>query len=192
MDKKGFTLIEMLTTTIILVLVFALLAIIFARATNIHKIVRSGGDAENFGIYIVNTIVYGPGINREKGLAGVNPFLLSASTTADTLTFQGQDGQYVHYFLDGTSVRFYTSPDGVTLSPPLGIDLRPTWAADRQLEVLPESEFIYYRADGTQETTIGNPVYAVEIKLILKTTLQNPQEAITLFQRVRIRNKIDF
>ena len=191
MNKKGFTLIEMLTTTAILVVVFGLLALIFGRATTIHKVVRSGGDAENFGIYLINTIVYGPGINREKGLVGAKPFTLSANTQTDTLTFQGSDGQYVRYILDGSSVKFNTSADGAIW--PLPVDLKPTWATDRQLNVLlPGSGFYYYNAAGIQEITLNNPIYTVEIILVLKNTLQNPQEAVTLSRRVRVRNQIDF
>ena len=189
MNKKGFTLIEMLTTTAILVIVFGLLAIIFGRATTIHKVVRSGGDAENLGIYLINTIVYGPGINREKGLVGAKPFTLNTTTQTDTLTFQGQDNQYVRYVLDGSSVKFNTSADGTTWST-LDVDLKPTWATDRQLEVLPESGFYYYTSDLFEAA--GFDTAAVGIKLVLKNTLQNIQEAVTLYRCVRVRNQIDF
>ena len=197
MNKKGFTLIEMLTTTAILVVVFGLLAIIFGLATSIHKIVRSGVDAENFGIYLINTIVYGPVINREKVLVGVQPFVLGTSP-ADTLTFQGSDGQLVRYVLNGSSVTFSTSPDGgATWSLP--VYLKPTWATDRQLEVIrnldasghPLSEFLYYDTGLTNPITTGVPSY-VGIKLTLKSTLQNIQEAVTLYRCVRVRNQIDF
>ena len=186
MNKKGFTLIEMLTTTAILVVVFGLLAIIFGRATTIHKIVRSGGDAENFGIYLINTIVYGPGINREKGLVGVQPFTLSLDdTTVDTLTFIGQDGIEIRYSLNENSL--YSG----------SVDLKPTWATDRGLEVLVDhtahySEFLYYDTGLTLITTTGVPVGYVGVKLVLKNTLQNIQEAVTLFRYVRVRNQIDF
>ena len=189
-SSKGFTLIEMLTTTAILVIVFGLLAIIFGRATNIHKVVRSGGDAENFGIYLLNTIVYGPGINREKGLVGVQPFALSTDdTTVDTLTFIGQDGIEVQYSLKESSLYFGS------------VDLKPTWATDRQLDVIRLdasgnrlSEFLYY---DTGLNPISLPSFTgyvgyVGVKLVLKNTLQNIQEAVTLYRCVRVRNQIDF
>ena len=194
--KRGFTLIEMLTTTAILVIVFGLLAIIFGRATNIHKIVRSGGDAENLGIYLINTIIYGPGIERGKGLVGAKPFICELDTSSsdatcpDTLTFRGNDGQPVRYILDGDSMK-YQAGGGY-------VDLKPTWATDRQLEVvrptpgLNGSKFYYYGADGITETADGLPVYYVGISLVLKNTLQNLEEAVTLYRCVRVRNQIDF
>ncbi|MDO9574104.1 MAG: hypothetical protein Q7I94_03830, partial [Candidatus Contubernalis sp.] len=142
-----------------------------------------GGDAENFGIYLINTIVYGPGINREKGLVGIKPFTLSTDdTTVDTLTFIGQDGIEVQYSLNENSLY-----SGL-------VDLKPTWATDRQLEVLPDSGFYYYKdLDGTQTATLDtDPVYVVGIKLVLKNTLQSIQEAVTLYRCVRVRNQIDF
>ncbi|MFH1903453.1 MAG: prepilin-type N-terminal cleavage/methylation domain-containing protein, partial [Candidatus Omnitrophota bacterium] len=197
-SSKGFTLIEMLTTTAILVIVFGLLAIIFGRATAIHKIVRSGGDAENFGIYLINTITYGPGINRGKGLVGARPFNSNLVTTAtdatcsDTLTFQGSDGQYVRYILDGSSVKYWNGGTDY-------VDLKPTWATDRQLEVIRLdasgnrlSEFLYYDTGLNPIFSTGVPVGYVGIKLMLKNTLQNIQEAVTLYRCVRVRNQIDF
>ncbi|MFH2068664.1 MAG: prepilin-type N-terminal cleavage/methylation domain-containing protein [Candidatus Omnitrophota bacterium] len=185
-NSRGFTLIEMLTTTAILVIVFGLLAIIFGRATNIHKVVRSGGDAENLGIYLMNTIVYGPGINREKGLVGIQPFALNPDTTSDTLTFQGRDAAEVKYSLKEGSLYFGS------------VDLKPTWATDRQLEVIRLdasgnrlSEFLYYDTDLSISST-GVPVGYVGIKLVLKNTLQNISEAVTLYRCVRVRNQIDF
>ena len=184
MDKKGFTLIEMLTTTAILVVVFALLAIIFGRATSIHRIVRSGGDAENLGIYLINTITYGPGVNREKGLISAKPLSLNANTKTDTLTFQDSDGQSVRYIMDGSSVKYQVGT--------IYVDLKPSWATDRQLEIVPGSGFYYYNAVGAEETTLGNPIYAVGVRLVLKNTLQNIQEAVTLYRYVRVRNQIAF
>ena len=191
MNKKGFTLIEMLTTSAILVVVFGLLAVIFGRATNIHKIVRSGGDAENLGIYLINTMIYGPGINREKGLIGAQS--VTALTGACSLTdlhFTNANGEEVRYTLGNATGDSNTLCYGPLTFPP-GVDLKPTWATDRQLEVLPESGFYYYKSDLITDAA-GSDTAAVGIKLVLKNTLQNIQKAVTLYRCVRVRNQIDF
>ena len=184
MNKKGFTLIEMLTTTAIMVVIFGLLALIFGRATTIHKIVRSGGDAENFGIYLMNTIVYGPGISREKGLIGTQPFTYTELPLSSTvLQFKDANNNVVAYTLS-------TSTNTLSYGT---VDLKPTWAKDRGMEVLPESGFYYYNDTvGTVPATGTDPVRVVGIKLMLKSTLQNIAEAVTLYRCVRIRNQIDF
>ena len=189
--------IEMLTTTAILVIVFGVLAIIFGRATNIHKVVRSGGDAENFGIYLINTIVYGPGINREKGLVGAKSVTaLTGACSPTVLYFLDKDNQEVQYTLGdavdalGTVVSSNTLCYGPLTCPP-GVDLKPSWAVDRRLEVLPESGFYYYRYDLITDAA-GSDTAAVGIKLVLKNTLQNIEEAVTLYRLVRVRNQIDF
>lgn len=79
--RPGFTLVETLVTTVVMVIVFALLAVIFGRATTIHRVVRRGGDAENFGVYLLNTILYGPGIDREQGLVGAQSVYLPGIDT---------------------------------------------------------------------------------------------------------------
>ena len=181
MNKKGFTLVEMLTTTVILVIVFALLAVIFGRATTIHKVVRSGGDAENFGIYLLNTITYGPGVTREEGLVTAPPF---QSTALDTeLVFLTPTNQSIFYRLTGGTLLHNN------------YDLKPTWAKDRQLEVLSadstQSKFFFYDKDLVELTSTDTPYY-VGIRLVLKNTLQNIQEAVTLYRCVRVRNWIEF
>ena len=196
--KRGFTLIEMLTTTAILVVVFALLAIIFARATNIHKIVRSGGDAENLGVYLINTIVYGPGIDREKGLSGAQSVTsLTGGCSPTVLYFIDKNNQEVQYTLGDAVNTLGVTIDGNTLcygplTCPPGVDLKPSWAVDRQLEVLlPESKFSYYKDDFVTDAD-GSDTAAVGIKLVIKNTLQNIEEAVTLYRCVRVRNQIDF
>lgn len=208
MDKKGFTLIEMLVTTIILVIVFGLLAVIFSRATVIHKVVRSGGDSENLGIYLMNTITYGHGINREESLIGSRPFPVilpnytaSSTFTDSDLQFTDTNGRTVRYVLTDGTLKHAPDPSNLNNF----VDLKPTWAKDRQLNVLTDrdtttkhllySEFSYY--DTTLIRMVNPPATAqypgyVGIKLVLLNTLQNTQEAVTLYQCVRIRNQIDF
>ncbi|MFA5393055.1 MAG: prepilin-type N-terminal cleavage/methylation domain-containing protein [Candidatus Ratteibacteria bacterium] len=235
--KKGFTLIEMLTTTAIMVIVFGLLALIFGRATTIHKVVRSGGDAENFGIYLINTIIYGPGTNREEGLIGVEN-VIHPENSFDA-TFTGLDptvaseaginyppinppdqrfcGPYLYLgfktkgsaknilyrmaIANTTTAYSIYRDNGVNYDfADIGanyFDLKPTWAKDRQLQVLNTSGFYYYKIDASgnpQPITdaINDPIYFVGIKLVLKSILQNTQEAVTLYRCVRIRNQIDF
>jgi prepilin-type N-terminal cleavage/methylation domain-containing protein len=196
MNKKGFTLIEMLTTTAIMVIVFGLLALIFGRATTIHKVVRSGGDAENFGIYLINTISYGPGTSREEGLIGAQTGSF-ASSTNNNLQFYDTNGNVVTYTLGDVTGDLNTLTYGS-----VPVDLKPTWAKDkglgvsRELDVSgnPLSEFLYYDTSLTQIPTPSTNINVgyVGIKLTLKSILQNAQEAVTLYRCVRIRNQIDF
>lgn len=192
--KQGFTLVEMLVTTVIMVIVFGLLALIFGRATTIHKVVRSGGDAENFGIYLLNTIIYGLGTNREKGLLGAQTGSFASSTNA-ILQFNDANGNIVKYTLEDVA----GDPKTLTYAP--NVDLKPTWAKDRGLEVSrdpdassnPISEFLYYDTGlGEITPSTNSNVGYVGIKLTLKNTLLNTQEAVTLYRCVRVRNQIDF
>ena len=186
MNKKGFTLIEMLTTSAILVIVFGLLTVLFTRATTIHKVVRSGGDAENLGIYLLNTMIYGPGINREEGLIGVPVFSFHPSTTGDTeLVFTTKTGKSVRYAVADNTLKYGLGT---------GIDLKPTWAKDRQLDVVPAESRFYYYTDGagTETATVGQEIYSVRLRLVLKSVFQAEQEKVTLERLVRIRNQIAF
>ncbi|MFH0795752.1 MAG: prepilin-type N-terminal cleavage/methylation domain-containing protein [Candidatus Omnitrophota bacterium] len=198
--KQGFTLVEMLTASAIMVFIFSLLAIIFGRATTIHKLVRGGGDATNFGMYLMNTIVYGPGNNREEGLICAKPFTLNANTTPDTLIFQSKNGDLniTYYYISGAG---NGSIGYAKIIPPInnsGFDLKPGWASDKRLEVFRESisadtNFYYYKnPEGTVLASGGDTVYAVGIKLVLKNTLQTMHEAINLYRCVRLRNQIEF
>ena len=192
-DVRGFTLIEMLTTTAIMVIIFGLLAIIFGRATAVHKIVRSGGDAENFGIYLMNTMLYGPGTNREKGLIGTQSVTAQTTYSAAILQFTDTNGNSVVYnFGNVASGNDNNTLCYESLTCPPGVDLKPKWASDRGLEVLPESSFYYYSDTAATQPTTTSPILAVGIKLVLKNTLQNISEAITLYRCVRIRNQIEF
>ena len=199
-SKQGFTLVEMLTACAIMVLVCALLAVIFRRASTIHRVVRGGGDATNFGMYLMNTIVYGPGNNREEGLICAKPFPLNANTTTDTLNFQSKNGDLnvTYYYISGAgkgSIGYAKIPPPVNN---LGFDLKPTWAKDKTLEVFRESlssdtTFYYYNnSAGTVLASGGDTVYAVGIKLVLKNTVQATQEATNLYRFVRLRNQVDF
>ena len=201
-SKQGFTLVEMLTACAIMVLVCALLAVIFRRASTIHRVVRGGGDATNFGMYLMNTIVYGPGNNREEGLICAKPFNLNANTTTDTLSFPSKNGDLniTYYYISGAGKG---SIGYAKMIPPvnnLGFDLKPTWARDKTLEVLSDpssySHFYYYNDPaGTTPATSTPPydkVYAVGIKLVLKNTVQATQEATNLYRCVRLRNQVDF
>jgi len=186
--RWGFTLIEMLTTTAILVIIFGLLTVLFTRATTIHKVVRSGGDAENFGIYLLNTIIYGPGANREEGLIAAPAFSYSDSTTKATeLSFTTRTGKTVRYLIADGTLKY--GPSGSE------VDLKPSWARDRQLDVLPtESGFFYYKdgAGTVPATANGENIYSLRVKLVLKSVFQAEQEKVVLERLVRIRNQIEF
>ncbi|HNQ35106.1 MAG TPA: prepilin-type N-terminal cleavage/methylation domain-containing protein [bacterium] len=154
----GFTLLEMLTTAAILAIVFGLLAIIFSRATTLHRVVRSGGDAENFGIYVANTILYGPGASWEQGLLAaaevVNPaatlpagLALSPKVPSNYgsspynpnpyLIFRTMSGDYLIYKLkdDGTTILRARGNNFDETDETTYIDLKPGWASDRQLDL---------------------------------------------------------
>jgi len=222
MKKRGFTLIEMLTTTAIMVIIFGLLTILFGRATTIHRTIRGGGDAENYGIYLLNTVLYGPGINWDEGLIGcrrtIHPELsefavrfngldptveIPASKKSGPyyyLGFQTAGGKNVLYRMAIANTTFAYSmyrdkgapydfdPAGVTAN---YFDLKPNWAKDRQLELLEGSGFYYY-GKYLNELTAADTPYYVGVKLMLKNTTQNIQEAVTLYRCVRVRNIIKY
>lgn len=224
----GFTLLEMLTTAAILAIVFGLLAIIFSRATTLHRVVRSGGDAENFGIYLANTILYGPGASWEQGLLAaaevVNPAAalpggLSVAPYAPSsygsspynpnpyLIFRTMSGDYLIYKLNDEGVTLLRARglaldenDSTTF-----IDLKPGWAADRQLDLLFDknnltstisSGFYYYTQDASGApvaiTSALDRIYYVRMRFVLRNILQADQEAIVIERWVRIRNEITF
>lgn len=212
----GFTLVETLVTTVVMVIVFALLAVIFGRAATIHQVVRRGGDAENLAVSLLNTMLYGPGIERSQGLvgttrvyhpaddffAGFNPDVFAVDDHL-YLAFEPADppgGPPVIYRLavspgEGmTLLRARNVPPGQAPdfeNPAHFVDLKPPWAADQELEILPGSHFAFCSSLGSagcEPAATADKIRYVLIHLEVKSAFQPVEETIVLRRFVRVRN----
>ncbi len=171
---------ETLVTLVILVIVFALLAIIFGRVTTLHRVIRGGGSAEQLGAYWFNTILYGPGIDRHQGLVGaIEVSDPATTTTSDTLSFTTPEGNTVEYTIDEADGVLSLLYGGST-----GPDLMPGWARDQQLELVEDS----VEGSGFRLETGDDLVVVIRFEI---RDWQRPEgESVELERRVRIRNQL--
>jgi len=188
-----------------MVVAFAMLAVIFGKAYDITGSIKRGSKNERWGAYLMNTILYGPGKTSAEGLiAAYRVYDLTdtnAITTAyDTtsphfLCFSTSEKKPIIYEIISAAHSLYrnktagdTDYSPIAIPPPYKyFDLKPTYAKEGKMELCDSSGFYFYKEDNTQAANTSE-IKRVGIKLVIKNALQNLNNAIILYQNVRIRN----
>ncbi len=218
-DKSGFTLLETMIACGIMVMAFAILAVIFGRAYTISKTIKRGSNNQRWGASLMNTILYGPGKTATEGLIAAyrvyhpdTPPAPADDTTTTIfpnaidkphcLSFYTPNGAVIYELVSAAQSLYRNINAGDTdgaynptaSSPYKYFDLKPTYAKDGKLEIyykpsdLPHSSgFYFYKEDNTPAATTSE-IKRVGIKLVIKNTFQDINQAIVLYQNVRIRN----
>ena len=139
------------------------------------------------------------------GASGIGPYYYPTDNLNPSryLCFSTPDKkQPIIYELLSAANTLYTNKDSSVISSPSYkpdnpsavnyFNLKPTYAKDGNLELCASSGFYFYDehnnlilSGGTDET---KKIKRVGIKLVIKDALQNINQAIVLYQNVRIRN----
>ena len=204
--KAGLTLVEMLVACAIMVIVFALIAVIFGRAYTISSAIKRGSKAERWGVSLMNTILYGAGRTNLEGLIAANRIYNTTDTKcyfpkcdeSRCLSFYTPNGAII-YELASTAQSLYRNIkagdtgadyDPTYIPPPYPykyFDLKPTYAKEGKLEICDSSGFYFYD-ESNNPVTDTEHIKRVGIRLVVKSALQSLNQAIILYQNVRIRN----
>ena len=203
-DKSGFTLLETIIACGIMVVAFAMLAVIFGKAYDITGSIKRGSKNERWGAYLMNTILYGPGKTATEGLIAatrvysstdIATFFPNCIDSSRCLSFYTPNGAII-YELASTAHSLYRNTIAYLANPPYNyspsthvncFDLKPTYAKEGKMELCDSSGFYFYKEDNTQAANTSE-IKRVGIKLVIKNALQNLNNAIILYQNVRIRN----
>jgi len=201
-DKSGFTLLETIIACGIMVVAFAMLAVIFGKAYDITGSIKRGSKNERWGAYLMNTILYGPGKTSAEGLiaayrvydlANTNAITTAYDTTSPHfLCFSTSEKKPIIYEIIDAAYSLYRNKvagdtDYNPNDPTKYFDLKPTYAKEGKLEMCNSSGFYFYD-EKNNPVTQTKDIKRVGIKLVIKNALQNLNNAIILYQNVRIRN----
>ena len=211
--KSGFTLLETIIACGIMVMAFTILAIIFGRAYTISKTIKRGSKNQRWGAYLMNTILYGPGAKTAtEGLIAAyrvyhpnDPGEYPAAYPTDSsnpsryLCFSTPDKKQpiIYELLSAADTLYRNKGAGFDYDPNDSnkcFDLKPTYAREGKLELLPRdhpshpSGFYFYKEDGYTKANNTSEIKRVGIKLVIKNAFQELNQAIVLYQNVRIRN----
>ena len=199
-DKSGFTLLETIIACGIMVVAFAMLAVIFGKAYDITGSIKRGSKSERWGAYLMNTILYGPGKTSAEGLiAAYRVYDLAntnsigyATTSPHFLCFSTSEKKPIIYEIIDAAYSLYRNKvagdtDYNPNDPTKYFDLKPTYAKEGKLEMCNSSGFYFYD-EKNNPVTQTKDIKRVGIKLVIKNALQNLNNAIILYQNVRIRN----
>ena len=220
-DKQGFTLLETIIACSIMVMAFAILAVIFGRAYTISKTIKRGSKNQRWGAYLMNTILYGPGAKTStEGLiaatkicysddsGGDYPFTAASShdnaypNPSRFLCFYSPNGPIIYELVTIDSlyrnkVVSYLPTYDSSADPPTGnyFDLKPTYAKEGKLKLVSEtdpssanSSGFYFYKENNERANNTSEIKRVGIKLVIKNAFQELNQAIVLYQNVRIRN----
>jgi len=210
--RAGFTLVEILVTCTILVIAFALMAIIFGKVMTVRNAIHSSSNAENLAAYLMDTILYGPAVRDAGGI--VNYGLLNTTQNSITDSLASQPSATATFTVANSvtppaeiNIVFNFNPGvlyGNTLTgtwdnainPLDPRDLRPSWAIDKRLQVYYNaadaahtSGFWFYMGDDSTPASNPSTIRWVAIRITVITEGQQSNEGATIWRYVRLKNQ---
>ena len=203
--KKGFTMIEILVAMVILVMVFALLTVLYVRASKIRRVITAQNDVQEVLSQMMDRIVHG-----DKNTLGLI-YASNLNSAVDNPT-SIDISPYVIVFSDntgGNTVIYGIAPGATAGNPDFSstdtdttlwrYDTTAGWLSlDVNNKILLESgsKFEYYNSNGQNliEESISSETTLVKITLKGKSTepAMKNMTPVTLHSAVRLRNKLSF
>ncbi len=200
-DKKAYTLIELLVAMAILVIAFALVTILYVRASRVRRIISAGSEIQQVLNQMMRTLAYRDRTNTVKSLStATNLYQQAGWVFGKYLVFgnaEEQKKQY-YYIAPGENEPSSTGSDttlwygeAVSIPPANWICLDP----NRRVTLLSGSCFEFYDGSNRKLESVENetPVRVV-IQLIGKSNDPSlkTREPVLLKTGLRLRNKPSF
>ena len=210
--KKGFTMIEILVAMVIMVMVFALLTVLYVRASKIRRIITAQNEVQGVLSQMMDRIVHGEKRAELKSLVSAteiygHDFLPGAlagyiDNSNYSLIFGNIYHAMVQYYLiapgleDGspditgsdTTLWYGESSGG---SPPSSWSLLDV---NKKITLTSGSKFEYFTPENTPPDSVDSETTLVVITLKGKSTepAMKNMTPVTLHSAVRLRNKLSF
>ena len=190
MDKRGFTLIEVLVGGIILVIAIALIAVLYGKAGRIRTIVASQNEVQLTLSSMLDTIRTGAGHNLEGLAFATSLYIVDADDIIDDNNITFGNVNYpnkIRFEINSTNKTVYKKEPP---SAPTGTDLD----INNKIDIESGSKFYFY---DQSEGPISIPVTVESVKesiskvvvcLVGRSTMGAIQKTVTLYSTIRLRN----
>jgi len=209
--KKGFTMIEILVAMVIMVMVFALLTVLYVRASKIRRIITAQNEVQGVLSQMMDTIIHGKkakwglvdatnirSITDSSGSETViSPYTLVAynETTDETMVVRIASEEELKGSGDTVKtlwINWYNSS-----SPPSSFYTNEALIdINKKIELTNNSCFSYYDSGGRNILDEGLNTETTLVKITLKGKSTEPamknMTPVTLHSAVRLRNKLSF
>ncbi|MCM8768582.1 MAG: type II secretion system GspH family protein [Candidatus Omnitrophica bacterium] len=200
----GYTIVELLVAMSLLVIAFALVTVLYVRASRIRRIITSGSEVQQVLNQMVSTIAYRDRNNVVKSLINAtNLYGWSGQRFEQYLVFGNtlEDKRQYYWIAPGESEPSASGAETTLWYGEASSGPPSSWLCldpNRHMTILPGSRFEFYDGNNTRLTTADKVEQETPIRVVIRLvgksndpSMKNRQP-VSQTSSVRLRNRASF